>query len=107
MVLGKEPTRTRGGAFALRDDAASEQIALSHLLQLNIALEDYNRPVGSLSGGQRQSVAIARVVTDDVVMVILDEPTAALGCFANAECAQFDPHVGRAECGCGDDYARH
>jgi ribose/xylose/arabinose/galactoside ABC-type transport system permease subunit/ABC-type multidrug transport system ATPase subunit len=79
MVLGKEPKRTPGGAFALRDDATSEQIALRHLLQLNIALEDYNRPVGSLSGGQRQCVAIARVVTDDVAMVILDEPTAALG----------------------------
>lgn len=79
MVLGKEPKRTPGGPFALRDDAASEQIALEHLLQLNIALEDYNRPVGSLSGGQRQCVAIARVVKDDVAMVILDEPTAALG----------------------------
>jgi ABC-type multidrug transport system ATPase subunit len=79
MVLGKEPRRTPGGTFALRDDVASEQIALKHLLQLNIALEDYNRPVGSLSGGQRQCVAIARVVKDDVAMVILDEPTAALG----------------------------
>jgi ABC-type branched-subunit amino acid transport system ATPase component len=79
MVLGKEPKRTPGGIFALRDDTTSEQIALKHLLQLNIALEDYNRPVGSLSGGQRQCVAIARVVTDDVAMVILDEPTAALG----------------------------
>ena len=79
MVLGKEPKRTAGGPLAIRNDAASEQIALNHLLQLNIALEDYNRPVGSLSGGQRQCVAIARVVTDDVAMVILDEPTAALG----------------------------
>jgi ABC-type sugar transport system ATPase subunit len=79
MVLGKEPKRTPGGVLALRDDLASERIALKHLLQLNIALEDYNRPVGSLSGGQRQCVAIARVVTDDVAMVILDEPTAALG----------------------------
>jgi ribose/xylose/arabinose/galactoside ABC-type transport system permease subunit/ABC-type branched-subunit amino acid transport system ATPase component len=79
MVLGKEPTSSPGGPFALRDDATSEQIALKHLLQLNIALEDYNRPVGSLSGGQRQCVAIARVVKDDVAMVILDEPTAALG----------------------------
>jgi len=79
MVLGKEPTRTRWGPLSLRDDAASEKIARQRLLELNIALEDYFRPVGSLSGGQRQSVAIARVVTDDVVMVILDEPTAALG----------------------------
>lgn len=79
MVLGKEPRRTQGGPLALRDDAASEQIAIKHLLALNIALEDYNRPVGSLSGGQRQCVAIARVVTDAVGLVILDEPTAALG----------------------------
>lgn len=79
MVLGKEPTRTRWGPLSLRDDARSEQIARQRLLELNIALEDYDRPVGSLSGGQRQSVAIARTVTEDVVMVILDEPTAALG----------------------------
>jgi ribose/xylose/arabinose/galactoside ABC-type transport system permease subunit/ABC-type branched-subunit amino acid transport system ATPase component len=79
MVLGKEPTRTRWGPLSLRDDAKSQQIARQRLLGLNIALEDYDRPVGSLSGGQRQSVAIARTVTDDVVMVILDEPTAALG----------------------------
>jgi len=79
MVLGKEPTRTKWGPLSLRNDAASAEIARQRLLELNIALEDYFRPVGSLSGGQRQSVAIARVVTDDVKLVILDEPTAALG----------------------------
>ncbi len=79
MVLGKEPTRTKWGPLSLRNDTASAEIARQRLLELNIALEDYFRPVGSLSGGQRQSVAIARVVTDDVKLVILDEPTAALG----------------------------
>lgn len=79
MVLGKEPTRTAGGPLALRDDARSEQIARQHLLELNIALESYHRPVGSLSGGQRQCVAIARAVTEGAPLVILDEPTAALG----------------------------
>jgi ribose/xylose/arabinose/galactoside ABC-type transport system permease subunit/ABC-type branched-subunit amino acid transport system ATPase component len=79
MVLGKEPTRSPGGLFALRDDQHSATIARRHLLELNIALENYDRPVGSLSGGQRQSVAIARAVTEGVNMVILDEPTAALG----------------------------
>jgi ribose/xylose/arabinose/galactoside ABC-type transport system permease subunit/ABC-type branched-subunit amino acid transport system ATPase component len=79
MVLGKEPKRSGGGLFALRDDQASEALARKHLLELNIALESYYRPVGSLSGGQRQSVAIARAVTASVNLVILDEPTAALG----------------------------
>ncbi len=79
LVLGKEPVRTSWGPLALRDDAAAEQIARERLLELNIALDDYHQPVGSLSGGQRQSVAIARVAERGVALVILDEPTAALG----------------------------
>lgn len=79
MVLGKEPTRTRWGLFSIRDDTAAEELTRKRLRELNIVLEDYNRPVGSLSGGQRQSVAIARVVAEGVKLVILDEPTAALG----------------------------
>jgi ABC-type sugar transport system ATPase subunit len=42
-------------------------------------VSDLNRPVESLSGGQRQAVALSRVLRDDVRVVILDEPTAALG----------------------------
>ena len=49
------------------------------LSRLRIDLADYRRPVRLLSGGQRQSVAIARVVEPGVKAVILDEPTAALG----------------------------
>jgi ribose/xylose/arabinose/galactoside ABC-type transport system permease subunit/ABC-type branched-subunit amino acid transport system ATPase component len=79
MVLGKEPTRTRWGLLSLRDDDAGVQLARQRLLELNIVLEDYNRPVGSLSGGQRQSVAIARAGGDGAALIILDEPTAALG----------------------------
>jgi len=79
LALGKEPTRTHWGPLSLRDDAAAEATARQRLLELNIALESYLRPVGSLSGGQRQSVAIARAVESDIKLVVLDEPTAALG----------------------------
>jgi len=44
-----------------------------------VRIDDFNRPVQTLSGGQRQAVALGRVIRDDVRIVILDEPTAALG----------------------------
>jgi ribose/xylose/arabinose/galactoside ABC-type transport system permease subunit/ABC-type multidrug transport system ATPase subunit len=79
LVLGAEPVKVSLGAFSVRDDAKGRQMASDRLAQLGIALDDDERPVRLLSGGQRQSVAIARIVDDDVKVVILDEPTAALG----------------------------
>jgi ribose/xylose/arabinose/galactoside ABC-type transport system permease subunit/ABC-type branched-subunit amino acid transport system ATPase component len=78
MVLGEEPTR-RGGFLRLFDRTASVRIARERLEMLGVDLDSYLRPVSLLSGGQRQSISIARVVKDGVRVVILDEPTAALG----------------------------
>ena len=74
LVLGAEPRR-----FGLLDLRAAEGVARERLAALGTTLEDHFRPVAELSGGQRQSVAIARVVVDEVKVVVLDEPTAALG----------------------------
>ncbi|HZV75621.1 MAG TPA: ATP-binding cassette domain-containing protein [Conexibacter sp.] len=79
LALGVEPRKGRLGALSLMDFARAGKVATQRLESFGIELEDQFRPVGSLSGGQRQSVAIARVVEDDVRVVILDEPTAALG----------------------------
>jgi ribose/xylose/arabinose/galactoside ABC-type transport system permease subunit/ABC-type branched-subunit amino acid transport system ATPase component len=79
LILGSEPRRRDWGMFSLRDDKKALEVARQRLAELGIRLDDYDMPIALLSGGQKQSVAIARVATSDVKVVILDEPTAALG----------------------------
>lgn len=61
------------------DVAAMKRIAGEELQKMGIVIPDLDRPVGALSGGQRQVIAIARAVYFGAKVVILDEPTAALG----------------------------
>jgi ribose/xylose/arabinose/galactoside ABC-type transport system permease subunit/ABC-type branched-subunit amino acid transport system ATPase component len=79
LILGNEPVRKLLGVIPIRDERAAEAIARRRLAELGIALSDYRLAAQRLSGGQRQAVAIARAVHDDVRVMILDEPTAALG----------------------------
>ncbi|KJS59647.1 ATP-binding cassette domain-containing protein [Streptomyces rubellomurinus] len=74
LHLGRERLR-----HALLDDVAMEQHARRLLDTLAIRIPDLRAPVGALSGGQRQVVAIARAMLGEPSLVILDEPTAALG----------------------------
>ncbi len=75
MFLGRE-LRTRFGTL---DDSAMESAARQVMGRLNPKFENFKTPVNSLSGGQRQSVAIARAVHFNARILIMDEPTAALG----------------------------
>ena len=75
MFLGVE-LRTR----RLLDETPMELQAKATLAGLSVtSVRSIRQPVGSLSGGQRQSVAVARAVMGDAKLVIMDEPTAALG----------------------------
>jgi len=78
FFLGREPTRW---AWPLRrlDAATAKKNALEELRRLGINLRSVDQIVGSLSGGERQSVAIARAIHFGARVIILDEPTAALG----------------------------
>ncbi|HEX8966625.1 MAG TPA: ATP-binding cassette domain-containing protein, partial [Chloroflexota bacterium] len=78
FFLGSEPT-LGWGPFRRFDMRLADAITREELGKMGIHLRDTAQPVGTLSGGERQSVAIARAVHFGAKVLILDEPTAALG----------------------------
>src|SRR5690606_10314735 len=81
MFLGRE---RRSGLIL--DEATMERLAAETLAGLSVrTVTSLRQPVASLSGGQRQTVAIAKAVLWESRLVILDEPTAALGVAQTAQ----------------------
>jgi simple sugar transport system ATP-binding protein len=78
FFLGREPEK---GRFLLRrlDKTFAIRTAADEIAKIGVSVNDVRRPIATLSGGERQSVAIARAIFFGARVLILDEPTSALG----------------------------
>jgi D-xylose transport system ATP-binding protein len=79
LFLGREDTGMRLGPFSPLSEIEMERRTVEVLRQLDVKIPSVRVPVASLSGGQRQSIAVAKTILRNARVVQLDEPTAALG----------------------------
>src|SRR4029079_17464731 len=79
FFMGREPTRTYWRILRIFDRRLAAKITNEKLADMGITVRDAEQAVGTMSGGERQCLAIARAIHFGARVLILDEPTAALG----------------------------
>jgi len=79
FFMGREPVRKLLGVLPVMDHAQAARIAAQELAAMGIRVRDADQMVGQMSGGEKQCLAIARAIHFGAHVLILDEPTAALG----------------------------
>lgn len=79
LFLGREKIRVNLGPFSILDKRAMKDAAMAALLKTGVKIPNIMNTIRNMSGGQRQCVAIARTAAFKSKLVIMDEPTAALG----------------------------
>lgn len=79
FFMGREPVKKLFGLLPVMDHAGAAGIAMAKLGEMGIRVRDADQMIGNMSGGEKQCLAIARAIHFGARVLILDEPTAALG----------------------------